>query len=41
METKTNKKQKPIKKEVIKGYNPNTGHIHCLECGIDMGTTNR
>jgi hypothetical protein len=28
---------KPIKKEVIKGYNQETTHYHCLECGIDMG----
>lgn len=28
---------KPIKKKVIKGYNPKTNNYHCLECGIDMG----
>ena len=28
------------KQIVIKGYNPNTGHNHCLECGIDMGFSN-
>ena len=26
-----------IKVEIVKGYNHNTGHFHCLECGIDMG----
>ena len=31
-------KPKPIKvDEIIKGYNPKTGHHHCFECGIDMG----
>jgi hypothetical protein len=32
--------KKEIKKEVIKGYNPKTGHTHCLECGADMGLSN-
>ena len=35
---------KPYVKEVIPikcGYNQDTNHNHCLECGIDMGYSNR
>ena len=27
---------KPVIK-IIKGFNTETNHYHCLECGIDMG----
>lgn len=30
-----------IKEELVKGYNPKTDNTHCLECGIDMGYSNR